>query len=68
VRSRQITDSQVIREIADNFAKLAGAGAHAVQALPFDPVSAARLLEEYADALDAARAARRPARRGVRSR
>lgn len=68
VRNRQITDSQVIREIAGHFAALAGAGAHTAQALPFDPVSAARLLEEYADALDAARAARRPARRGVRSR
>lgn len=68
VRNRQITDSQVIREIADNFAALASGGARAVQALPFDPVSAARLLEEYADALDAARAARSPARRSARSR
>jgi hypothetical protein len=68
VRNRQITDSQVIREIADHFAALASGGARATQALPFDPVSAARLLEEYADALDAARAARSPARRGVRSR
>jgi hypothetical protein len=63
VRNRQITDSQVIREIAEHFATLASAGAGATQALPFDPMAAAHLLEEYADALDAALRARRPARR-----
>lgn len=66
VRNRQITDSQVIREIAGHFAALASAGASAAQALPFDPVAAARLLEEYADALDDALRARRPARRPAR--
>lgn len=63
VRNRQITDSQVIREIAGHFAALTSAGGRPAQALPFDPVAAARLLEEYADALDAALRARRPARR-----
>jgi hypothetical protein len=63
VRNRQITDTQVIREIADHFAALARQPRAADGALPFDPISAARLLENYADSLDAMRSAQRAAQR-----
>ncbi len=59
VRNRQITDTQVIREIADHFAQLAREPRAPGTALPFDPVAAARLLDAYADALDTARPAQR---------
>ncbi|HEX8994469.1 MAG TPA: hypothetical protein VF812_00405 [Ktedonobacterales bacterium] len=68
VRSRQITDTQVIRELAGHFTELARLP-HAPGALPFDPVAAAQLLSQYADALDAAqesRASRAPRRRKAR--
>ena len=58
VRNRQITDTQVIREIAGHFATLAREP-HAPGALPFDPAAAAQLLGEYAEALDAAQPAPR---------
>lgn len=56
VRNRQITDTQVIREIASHFTALASEP-HAPGELPFDPAAAARLLNDYAHALDAARPA-----------
>jgi hypothetical protein len=64
VRNRQITDTQVIREIASHFAALAREPA-ASAALPFDPIAAASLLDEYAEALDTARPVR-PAQRARR--
>jgi hypothetical protein len=63
VRNRQITDTQVIREIADHFATVAHEPYAPGGALPFDPAAAARLLGDYADALDTARPAQRPAPR-----
>ncbi|HEU5344928.1 MAG TPA: hypothetical protein VFU60_11315 [Ktedonobacterales bacterium] len=67
VRNRKITDSQVIREIASHFVALASSPPSVTATLPFDPAAAARLLEEYAAALDAAQGVRRPARRVARS-
>jgi hypothetical protein len=63
VRNRQITDTQVIREIAGHFAALARAPRAAGEPLPFDPAAAAQLLSEYADSLDAVRPAQRARRR-----
>ena len=62
VRNRQITDTQVIREIASHFAAL-GREPGVSAALPFDPVAAASLLDDYAEALDTARPAQRVRRR-----
>ncbi|HET9109416.1 MAG TPA: hypothetical protein VFN78_01200 [Ktedonobacterales bacterium] len=62
VRNRQITDTQVIREIASHFAGL-GREPSLRAALPFDPVAAASLLDDYAEALDTARPAQRVRRR-----
>lgn len=59
VRNRQITDTQVIRELASHFAAL-GREPGLSATLPFDPIAAASLLDDYAEALDAAR---RPAQR-----